>query len=201
MPPSVAPFTLRAAAGLPTSSGPLSDSTLIIIDAQVEYTTEPLVLVGIDEALLNISELLAKARAAGCPIIHVAHEGASGRPFDPDAGGRIIDSVAPLDEEPVVLKKLPNAFAGTDLADRVGEHPDRPLVICGFMTHMCVSATARAAIDLGFETVTVSDATATRALPSATGGDAVSAHDVHVAALAALADRFSVVSTTADLTG
>jgi nicotinamidase-related amidase len=201
MPPSVAPFTLRAAAGLPTSPGPLSDSTLIIIDAQVEYTTEPLALVGIDEALLNISQLLARARALGCPIIPVAHEGASGRPFDPDAGGRIIDSVAPLDNEPVVLKKLPNAFAGTDLADRVGDHPGRPLVICGFMTHMCVSATARAAIDLGFETVTVSDATATRPLPSATGGDAVSAHDVHVAALAALADRFSVVSTTADLTG
>jgi nicotinamidase-related amidase len=201
MPSSVAPFTLRAAAGLPTSPGPLSDSTLIVIDAQVEYTTGPLVLDGIDAALVNISVLLATARTAGCPIIHVAHEGAPGRPFDPDAGGRIIDSVAPVDDEPVVLKKLPNAFAGTDLADRIGEHPGRPLVICGFMTHMCVSATARAATDLGLETVVVSDATATRPLPSATGGDAVSAGDVHAAALAALADRFSVVSTTDEATG
>ncbi|RLE24920.1 MAG: cysteine hydrolase [Actinobacteria bacterium] len=199
MPSDASPFTLRAAAGLPTSPGPLANSTLIVIDAQVEYTTDPLALTGIDEALLQIRHLLEQARAAGCPVIHVAHEGAPGRPFDPAAGGRIIDSVEPVDSEPVVLKKLPNAFAGTDLAARVDDHPGRPLVICGFMTHMCVSATARAAIDLGYETVVVSDATATRSLPSATGGDAVDASDVHAAALAALADRFSVVATTAEV--
>ena len=201
MPTSVPPFTLRAAAGLPTTPWPLSDSTLIVIDAQVEYTTGPLALARIDEALVNIGKLLAQARAAGCPIIHVIHQGAPGRPFDPDAGGQIIDSVSPLDGERVVSKTLPNAFAGTALADLIGERPDRPLVICGFMTHMCVSATARAATDLGFETVVVSDASATRSLPSATGGPAVSASDVHSAALAALADRFSVVAATAKVTG
>ena len=199
MPSAITPFTLRSAAGLPTSPGPLADSTIIIIDAQVEYTAGPLALTGIDDALANIQRLLEQARALGCPVIHVAHEGPTGRPFDPNAGGRIIDSVAPVDSEPIVLKKLPNAFAGTDLSDRIGEQPGRPLVICGFMTHMCVSATARAATDLGFETVVVSDAAATRPLPSATGGDAVSASDVHAAALAALADRFSVVSTTAEV--
>jgi nicotinamidase-related amidase len=196
---AVPPFTLRAAAGLPTSPGALSDATLVVVDAQVEYTTNPLALTGIDDALVNVRRLLDDARALGCPVIHVTHEGAAGRPFDPDAGGRIIDSVAPIDGEPVVLKKLPNAFAGTDLSDRIGEQPGRPLVICGFMTHMCVSATARAATDLGLETVVVSDACATRPLPSATAGEAFSASDVHAAALAALADRFSVVATTSEV--
>jgi len=196
---AVPPFTLRSAAGLSTSPGALADSTIIIIDAQVEYTAGPLALNGIDDALANIRQLLERARALGCPVIHVAHKGPPGRPFDPNTGGRIIDSVAPVDGEPVVLKNLPNAFAGTDLTERISEEPGRPLVICGFMTHMCVSATARAATDLGFETVVVSDACATRPLPSATGGNAVSASDVHAATLAALADRFSVVSTTANV--
>lgn len=201
MPSSAPPFTLRSAAGLPTTPGTLADATLIVIDAQVEYTAGPLTLAGVDEALVKIGQLLVDARAAGCPVIHVAHEGAAGRPFDPSAGGRIVDSVAPIEGEPVVLKKLPNAFADTKLAALLGDDPGRPLVICGFMTHMCVSATARAATDLGFETVVVSDASATRSLPSATGGDAVDAAVVHGAALAALADRFSVVSTTSEITG
>ncbi|MDX2378603.1 MAG: cysteine hydrolase family protein [Acidimicrobiia bacterium] len=188
------PFTLRAVSGLPTSPGPLSESTLLIIDAQVEYTGGALELVGVDAALDTLQAVLARARSEGCPVIHVAHLGASGGAFDPDGGGRIIDAVAPVEGESIVTKNLPNAFAGTDLAGQLRAHGDRPLVIGGFMTHMCVSATARAATDLGFDSVVLSDATATRSLPSASGSGSVPAAALHEAALAALADRFSVVA-------
>ncbi len=48
-----------------------------------------------------------------------------------------------------------------------------PVTLTGFTAHTCVSATARAAIDPGFESTVVSDATATRSLPSATFGSPV----------------------------
>lgn len=190
-------FTLRAAAGLPTTPASIAACTLLVIDAQREYLDGRVVLDGVQEAVGHIARLLEAARSAGAPVVHVAHQGKAGALFDPDAGGRIIDAVAPVGSETVVGKKFPNAFAHTDLAVQLPA--ERPLVIVGFMTHMCVSATARAALDHGLETIVASDATATRALPSATGPGDLDAATVHAAALAELADRFSVVATTAEI--
>jgi isochorismate hydrolase len=69
------------------------------------------------------------------------------------------------------------------------------------MTHMCVSSTARAALDLGLNATVVRDATATRSLPSTGSGGPIAAELVHEIALAELADRFSVVTDTATLLG
>ena len=68
------------------------------------------------------------------------------------------------------------------------------LVIAGFMTHMCVSSTARAAVDLGYKATVAADAAATRDLPDPMGG-VIAADALHRAALAELADRFAVVAT------
>jgi nicotinamidase-related amidase len=190
------PFTLRDAAGLPDEPTRLDESILVVIDAQHEYSSGPLALPDIDPATENIARLLERARAIGSPIIHVAHRGRPGGSFDPDAGGRIIETVAPAGDEIVVAKTKPNGFADTDLAERIEQLGSRPLIVTGFMTHMCVSATARSALDHGFDTTVVSDATATRDLPAPDDGDALSAITIHRAALAGLADRFSVVATT-----
>ena len=174
-----------------------SDAVLIVIDAQMEYSDEGvLTLDGLQPALDNIAGLLLTGRKDGAKIVHIAHEGSKGRAFDPDKGGRIIEQVAPLDGETVIGKGLPNSFANTGLQNHLAEIGRPHLIICGFMTHMCVSSTARAALDLGYETTVVSDATATRALPAADGGAAIPADEVHRAALAALADRFSAINTT-----
>ena len=190
-------FTLRAAAGLPPAYGPLNDAVLIVIDAQMEYTAEgALALPDIEPSLDNITALLLSGRKSGAHIVHVAHEGSPGRAFDPEKGGRIIERVAPEGDEAVIGKGLPNSFAHTELQNHLAEVGRPHLIICGFMTHMCVSSTARAALDLGYETTVVADATATRALPATEGGAAVSADDLHRASLAALADRFSAINTT-----
>lgn len=191
------PTTLRELAGLPTDPPLLADSTLIVIDAQSAYSSAgPLPLDGVAAATQRIAELLDRARTAGTGIIHVAHRGAAGSPFDPLHGGRFIADTTPIPGEVVVVKTLPNAFAGTNLFQSLHEGTTRPIVLCGFMTHMCVSSTARAALDLGFDTTIASDAAATRDLPAATGPGVVSAAVVHQTALAALADRFSIVTTT-----
>ncbi len=189
-------MTLRDLAGLPTDPTPLAESTLLVIDAQIAYSRAGMLpLADIDAALVRLGELLEAARHRDVPVIHVAHTGARGTPFNPDDGGRFLADAIPAVGEDIVNKKLPNAFAGTNLRRRV-EQLGRPLVICGFMTHMCVASTARAALDLGLHTSVVSDATATRSLQSPITGESITASAMHSAALAALADRFSVVAPT-----
>lgn len=190
------PFTLRDAAGLPTTPEPLARSALVIIDAQLEYVTGPLALPAVEDALTNIARLQAAARETGRPVIHVAHQGRSGGIFDPAAGGQFIEETAPITGETIVTKKLPNAFADTDLAAQLEALGRPPVILAGFMTHMCVSATARAALDLGFDATVSSDATTTRSLPSAVDQGPIDSTVVHETALAELADRFSLVATT-----
>jgi len=64
---------------------------------------------------------------------------------------------------------------------------------------MCVSATARSALDYGYSTTVLSDAAATRALPDPLGGPDIPAAQLHRTALAELADRFATVARTADI--
>ncbi|HPG88739.1 MAG TPA: isochorismatase family protein, partial [Hyphomicrobium sp.] len=66
------------------------------------------------------------------------------------------------------------------------------LTIAGFMTHVCVNSTARAAFNHGYKPTVVAAATATRSLPNPTGG-VVDARDLQNASLAALHDIFAVV--------
>ncbi len=100
-----------------------------------------------------------------------------------------VAQAAPRGSEPVLVKRLPNAFSGTRLETLLRDlGVDRP-VLAGFMTHMCVSSTARAAAELGFRPCVVVDGCATRGLPDGRGG-VVDAGAVQRAHLAALADRF-----------
>jgi nicotinamidase-related amidase len=66
------------------------------------------------------------------------------------------------------------------------------------MTHMCVEATARSAIDNGLKATVVASATATRDLPDPLTGGVVPAAEVQRNALAALADRFATVVAKVD---
>ena len=84
--------------------------------------------------------------------------------------------------------------AGTDLDDVLTAGELRTLTIVGFMTHMCVSSTARAALDHRYDVTVVADACATRDLPGPAGSEPVAAADVHRVALAELADRFAIVA-------
>ena len=194
------PFTLRSAGGLPDHYGPLADGVLVVIDAQAEYGPQGgLALDGIDGAAANIARLLEGARTGGAPVIHIVQQGRPGGLFDPTEGGAVLDEAAAAPGEIVVVKATPSGFAGTDLSDRLEVTGRRHLVLAGFMTHMCVSTTARRAIDYGFEVTVVADATATRPLPDAGNGQVIPAATVHRTALAALADRFAVATTTASL--
>jgi nicotinamidase-related amidase len=194
------PKTLLQMAGAPLEPSRFSESAVVIIDAQNEYVTGKLPLPGIEPALDNIAILLKAARAAGAPIIHVQHKGRAGGLFDPGADAfKLAPQAASMSGETIVEKPLPNAFAQTSLQDELAKTGRKQLIVAGFQTHMCISSTVRAALDLGYRTTVVADAAATRDLPDPTGGEALSAAELHRAALAGLADRFAIVANLADL--
>jgi len=195
-----APRTLLQMAGAGGAATPLAESTIVIIDAQCEYVTGRVPLHGVEAALDAIARLLALARRAGAPVIHVVHRGSAGGLFDPlGKMFQIHPKAAPAAGEKIIDKEMPNAFARTPLHLALRATGRTSLVLAGFMTHLCVSSTARAAIDHGWRTTIVADACTTRDLPCALGGDAIPAATVHRAALAELADRFASVARVADL--
>jgi nicotinamidase-related amidase len=195
----MAPKTLLEMAGVTPTMPPLSESTVVIIDAQREYVDGKLPLVGVQPALAEIGKLLERARAAQAPVIHIVHQGRAGGAFGPDTTGfEIAAPAAPAPGEAVVHKSLPNAFASTDLASRLAALKKPQVILAGFMTHLCVEATARASIDLGFKATVVASATATRDLPDAITGGMVPAAEVQRNALAAIADRFATVAKSVD---
>ena len=188
------PKTLLEIAGVIATPARLANAAVVVIDAQQEYVGGRLALPGVGPALEEIGRLLERARAVTAPIIHIVHQGNPDGPFAPGSPGAEIASPAnPAPGEAVVAKRLPNAFASTDLADRLAALKRPEIVLVGFMTHMCVEATARGAIDVGLKATVVASATATRDLPDPLTGQTVSAAEVQRNALAALADRFAAI--------
>lgn len=185
--------TLRNLENLPGAASPLRDSALVLVDCQNTYTYGVMELDGVQAALDETAALLDRARTAGIPVIHIQHNGGVGSPYDITAEiGGIVDSVAPREGEPVVVKQYPNSFVQTDLDERLKAVGATDLVLAGFMTHMCINSTARGAFNLGYAPTVVAAATATRSLPGPDGAD-VPASALQSASLAALNDLFAVV--------
>lgn len=193
------PQSLLAMAGASLDPSPWDKAALVLIDAQMEYVDGKLRLPGVKPALEEAARVLRLAREKAAPIIHIVHHGRPGGAlFDPNGPmSKIAPEVAAAAGESIVPKGLPNAFAKTDLQKTLEATGRKELVVVGFMTHMCVSATVRAALDLGYRTTVVADATATRDLPDPLmcpeSHGVQPAETVHRATLAALADRFAIV--------
>lgn len=188
------PKTILELAGAPLHPAPLDRAALVLIDHQREYLDGALPLDGMAAAVEAAAEVLALARHHRLPVFHVVHHGRPGSAlFDPTGPGvAIITALAPIDGESTIIKTLPNSFAGTDLHAHLQASGRSELILAGFMTHGCVSATARAALDLGYRCTVVGGACATRDLPDPAGG-VIAAQTVQRAELAALADRVAVV--------
>ncbi len=188
------PFTLLDAAGASRQPSAWSEAVLILVDHQREYIDGKLPLTGMPDAVSECATLLSMARQHGTPVIHVVHHGKPGGAFDPNGPyAAIIEGVTPVDGEQTVTKSLPNSFAGTDLAARLEAIGRKELIVGGFQTHMCISATVRSALDHGYRVTLVAAACATRDLPDPLGGEPLAAAELHRVTLAALNDRFATV--------
>ena len=98
------------------------------------------------------------------PVLHVRHESASSDApiFVPGSNGvRIMGAVAPVGDEPVIVKNHVNSFRDTDLKQQLESRGIEDVVVVGAMSHMCVDTVVRASADMGYA---VTDACATRDL-------------------------------------
>lgn len=176
----------------------LSNASLLIIDAQNEYLSGPLALSGMDAATANIARLLEAARKARRPVIHIRHLGTVGGMFDPQGErGAFIKGLEPQGDELIIEKRMPNAFNDTGLQKALENLGSLDVIVCGFMSHSSISTTVRAAKDYGLRCTLVSDACATRDLPTADG--IISAEQVQKAEMAIMNDNFATLTLTQNL--
>ncbi len=186
--------TLLQLANADLTPAKVGEAAIVLIDIQNEYLEGPIALPDAQPAVAAARRLLDLARRANAPIFHIAHRGRAGSLFDREGKrGQIVDELAPLAGEAIVEKGLPNSFADTNLHALLSASGRKNLIMAGFMTHMCVSSTARVAVDLGYRVTIDASACATRDLPGL-GGKIVPARILHEVALTELADRFAIIA-------
>ena len=170
---------------------------LLLIDIQNDYFPGgKMELVGMEEVVKKVAELLKTFRTLNKPIFFIKHS--SKRPnatfFIPETQG--IDfhaSISPLPEEAVLEKHFPNSFFQTELLSKLNEKHVTNLTICGAMSHMCIDTTVRAAKELGFTCTLIDDACAAHDLKFK--NELIPTHTVHATFMAALEGIFANVVT------
>ncbi len=156
-------------------------------------------------AVPNLRRLLDACRASGRLVVHVtigserddfsdalpqiqsmlrSLDNRVGRPMN-----QILEPLAPSGNEPVLNKVTIGAFASTPIERVLRDHGIERVVIGGISTNACVAATACAAVDLGFQTVLLSD------------GCSAATREYHEAALASFGRLFGRVMTADEVLG
>lgn len=163
-----------------------NETAVVMIEFQNEFCKPDGKLHGVvkDELLrqntiANAVKLVKGAREKGCTIVHVPFvydeqwaskhcvagiiggAGAGGA-FRPGAWGtQFIDELKP-EKNDLVLdnKRALSSFSHTQLEGILKEHGIRNVVCAGFLSNVCVEATARTAYDQGFQVTVVKNATA-----------------------------------------
>lgn len=191
--------TMRTIGGAPHAAALDPNSTaLIVIDFQLEYFDGGrLPIPDGHAAMARAGQLVALADEHGMPVFHVQHLGPDGGPLFARDGEHAAfhPAIRPAPRHAVVRKTTTSSFASTDLHLQLQAKNIGTLIICGLMTHMCVSTATRDAKPLGYQVLVAGDACATRDIDAWDGG-LLSHRDLHRAALTALSDGFADVLPT-----
>lgn len=174
---------------------------LILVDIQNDYFPGGrMELAEMEKTSRNAKQTLALFRAKNLPVFYIQHisnrKGATF--FLPETDGiEIHSSISPKSDEHIIQKHFPNSFRDTSLKDMLQRLNVEEVIICGAMTHMCIDSTVRAAFDLGFHCIVLSDACATKDMEY--DGVAVRASQVNAAFIAALSGVFAKVKKANEL--
>ena len=76
-------------------------------------------------------------------------------------GARVLDEIAPLDDEMIFRKTSSNVFISTNIDYVLRNLKVRSLIVAGIMTDQCVESAVRDACDLGYLVTLVTDACTT----------------------------------------
>jgi nicotinamidase-related amidase len=134
---------------------------LLVIDVQEAMfapTQQPPVYRA-EETVKRIGELLTKARAAGARVIYIQHHDRHDPNLQPEAPGFAIRAaITPQPGETVVVKRICDSFAETNLEQVLRDDSIERLVTCGIQSEFCVDACTRGAMNRGFAAILASDA-------------------------------------------
>lgn len=119
---------------------------LLVIDVQNDYFPGGKFPLWQPEAVLeNVERTIQKAREQGIPVIQVQHVTGDDGPFfnKGTVGSEIhprIRAAAP--DAPVIVKEHADSFEKTTLDETLAKLGVTELIVCGMMTHNCVTHTS-----------------------------------------------------------
>jgi len=144
----------------------MTNTALLVVDMQRSmFELTPAVADG-PTLIATLEGLIARARAAGAPVLYVRNCGGPGDPDAPGTTGWELSPALPrLSAEPIVDKKQPDAFEGTNLRTLLQSRGIRRLVVAGLQSEFCIAATCRGAHARGYTVTLVEDAHGTDDTP------------------------------------
>jgi nicotinamidase-related amidase len=129
------------------------NAALLVVDAQIGVMAEAWEATRV---IGNLATAVARARAAGAPVLWVQHadeELPMGSP-----GHAIVPQLAPAPGETVIHKRYGSCFEDTELESRLRQLGTTHVVLCGAATNWCIRATAYAALERGYDLTLLQDA-------------------------------------------
>ncbi|RKD69590.1 nicotinamidase-related amidase [Sinobaca qinghaiensis] len=174
-------------------------TALIVVDIQKDYFPGgKMELSNPDIAAANAAKVIEWFRENHNDHIfhvqHIAGDSSLGFFLPNTEGAEHHETVQPLKDEKIIVKNFPNSFLNTELESQLKEKGITKVVVAGMMTHMCIDATVRAAVDLGYETTLIEDACATKELTYQ--NKTTSAEQVHYSFVGALHGMYAEVTST-----
>jgi nicotinamidase-related amidase len=162
---------------------------LVVVDMQRGLLGGPEAVVGAAALTARVEELIGRAVAAGALVVQLQNDGVPGQVDQPGRPGWELA----LTGGTVLRKATDDGFAGTPLTRLLAERGVRRVAICGVLSEMCVSATARSALARGFGVVLPHDGHGTYDL------DDIPAAVVARVAEHALGDQPELIASTAEV--
>ncbi len=188
---------------LSTNDIPLSESALLVVDAQDSFKVDPKWERRNNRDFeRNVGALIDAYRAAGRPVIFFLHTD-SDPGFERDSVHlRLMDFISVREDEPVILKDTRNTFTGTTLQAQLLALGVRRLAITGIQMEQCCETTARIAADLGYAVDFVIDGTMTFPIKNwDVPGEELGVAAVEERTIYALRRRFARIVRTEALVG
>jgi nicotinamidase-related amidase len=178
-----------------------SVQALIVVDMLAAFVSGAEAVPAAAGLLVKVKDLIRRARETDALVVQLQNDGPPGSPDEPHTPGwKLFLPARERDAEYVIRKRTDDGFHETELSSLLTERAVRHVAVCGVMSEMCVSATTRSALNLGYHVVLPHDGHATYDIPAVEGlADAVPHAMVSRVAEWALGDQIDVIPRAADI--
>lgn len=132
-------------------------TALLVIDVQRALSEGEYAAFDVTKLVERINGVIAKARAAGIPVVFIQHEEGEGPMVHGRPGWELAPALDARPGDPRIRKTKPDSFAGTGLQALLEKLGVKDLVVTGMQSDFCVDATTRGALAQGYAVTLVSD--------------------------------------------